>query len=79
MIKTLEGFTKEVSLEGSLDPYIEVQAEAALYYTLTDAYELIQAIGLSSFLEALYHEKQGRLLTVEEHEAIQALHESWEL
>ena len=58
---------------------IETQQEATLYYTLTDAYELIGIIGMKSFLEALYHEKKGRLLTVEEHEAMEKLHNSWEL
>lgn len=75
MIKTLEGNNKVDTLEG----YIEAQAEATFYYTLSDAYELIQAVGLNNFLESLYAEKKGRLLTVAEHEAIQALHETWEL
>ena len=71
MINVLEGNTKEDTLEG----YIE----AAAYYTLTDAHELIQAIGFSSFLQALYQEKQGRLLTIPEQEAMQVLHDNWEL
>jgi hypothetical protein len=56
-----------------------IQEEAGMYYTLTDAHELIRAIGLRNFLESLYHEKKGRLLTVEEHEAMETLHNSWEL
>ena len=75
MIKTLEGYNKVDTLEG----YIEAQAEATFYYTLSDAFELIQAVGLNNFLESLYAEKKGRVLTIEEREAIQALHESWEL
>jgi len=75
MTKTLEGDNREDTLEG----YIGIQAEASLYYTLTDAHELIQAIGLKDFLEALYNEKQGRLLTIEEQEAMQVLHDRWEL
>ena len=71
MINVLEGNTKEDTLEG----YIE----AAAYYTLTDAHELIQAIGLRDFLEALYREKQGRLLTIDEQIAMQVLHDNWEL
>jgi len=72
---TVMGFTKEEDVVGN----IGIQQEATLYYTLTDAYELIGAIGMKSFLEALYHEKKGRLLTVEEHEAMETLHNSWEL
>lgn len=56
-----------------------IQEEATMYYTLTDAHELIRAIGFKNFLESLYHEKKGRLLTVEEHEAMETLHNSWEL
>lgn len=72
---TVMGFTKEEDVVGN----IEIQQEATLYYTLSDAYELIGAIGMKSFLEALYHEKKGRLLTVEEHEAMEVLHASWDL
>ena len=35
-----------------------IQEEAGMYYTLTDAHELIRAIGLRNFLESLYHEKK---------------------
>lgn len=56
-----------------------LESEATMYYTLTDASELISAIGLKNFLEALYHEKKGRLLTVEEHEAMETLHNNWEM
>ena len=51
MTKTLEGDNREDTLEG----YIGIQAEASLYYTLTDAHELIQAIGLKDFLESHYN------------------------
>ena len=71
MINVLEGDNREDTLEG----YIE----AAAYYTLTDAHELIQAIGLREFLTALYREKQARLLTIPEQEAMQVLHDNWEL
>ena len=40
--------------------------EATLYYTVNDARDLINDIGLSSFLEALFTENKSRLLTVEE-------------
>ena len=54
-------------------------SEATLYYTLSDAEELIEMIGLSGFLRALYTEKKHRSLTIEELEAIQTLHDNWEL
>ena len=53
--------------------------EATLYYTVNDARDLINNIGLSSFLEALFTENNSRLLTVEEVEAMQLLHDNWEL
>lgn len=53
--------------------------EATLYYTVNDARDLINEIGLSSFLEALFTENKSRLLTVEEIEAMQLLHDNWEL
>ena len=53
--------------------------EATAYYTLNDAYDLINQLGLKNFLEMLYHDKKRRLLTVEEYEAMQTLHNSWEL
>jgi hypothetical protein len=49
------------------------------YATLSDAYELIGAIGLYDFLSNLYTEKSGRLLTIDEKEAMQVLHDRWEL
>ena len=67
------------TLEGKEEDCIGIQAEVSLYYTLSDAHELIKEIGLKQFLEALYNEKQGRLLTVEEQEAMQVLHDRWEL
>lgn len=53
--------------------------EFKFYSTLTDASELINDVGLKSFLESLYQEKKGRVLTIEEQEAMQTLHERWEL
>ena len=58
------------TLEGKEDDCIGIQAEVSLYYTLSDAHDLIKTIGLKQFLESLYHEKQGRLLTIEEYEAM---------
>ena len=67
------------TLEGKEEDCIGIQAEVSLYYTLSDAHDLIKTIGLKQFLESLYHEKQGRLLTIEEHEAMQVLHDNWDL
>lgn len=53
--------------------------EATLYYTVNDARDLINDIGLSSFLEALLTEGTSRLLTIEEKEAMQLLHDNWGL
>ena len=53
--------------------------EATLYYTVNDARDLINEIGLSSFLKTLFTENKSRLLTVEEIEAMQLLHDNWEL
>ena len=49
------------------------------YATLNDAHELIKQVGMLNFLTSLYTEKQSRLLTVEELEAMEVLHNSWEL
>ena len=65
MINVLEGDTKEDTLED----YIE----AAAYYTMHDAHELIQAVGLRDFLMALYREKQARQLTIDELEAMRVI------
>ena len=67
------------NMQGNEEQHKTIEWETSLYYTLNDAYELIGQVGLSNFLESLYHEKKHRLLTIEEHEAIQKLHESWEL
>lgn len=53
--------------------------EFRYYATLTDAFELIQDVGLSSFLQSLYVEKKQRALTIEEMEAMETLHARWEL
>ena len=66
-------------IKGNEAHYDALEWEATAYYTLNDAYDLINDLGLKNFLEMLYHEKKRRLLTVEEHEAMQTLHDSWEL
>lgn len=53
--------------------------EATLYYTVNDAIDVVNAIGLNSFLESLFKESKGRSLTIDEIEAMQTLHDSWEL
>ena len=56
-----------------------IDLEYVTYATLNDAHELIKQVGMLNFLTALYTEKQSRLLTVEEQEAMEVLHNSWEL
>lgn len=53
--------------------------ETTLYYTVNDAIDVVNAIGLNSFLENLFKESKQRSLTIEEIEAMQKLHDSWEL
>jgi hypothetical protein len=53
--------------------------EATLYYTVNDAIDVINAIGLDLFLESLFKESKQRSLTIDEMEAMQTLHDSWEL
>ena len=53
--------------------------EATLYYTVNDAIDVVNAIGLNSFLESLFKESKQRSLTIEEIEAMQTLHDRWEL
>lgn len=53
--------------------------EATLYYTVNDVRDLIKDIGLSSFLETLFTAGKSRVLTIEEIEAMQLLHDNWEL
>tara|TARA_R110000822_G_scaffold6568_3_gene27668 strand:+ start:361 stop:540 length:180 start_codon:yes stop_codon:yes gene_type:complete len=53
--------------------------EATLYYTVNDAIDVVNAIGLASFLESLFKEEKQRVLTIEEMEAMQVLHDRWEL
>lgn len=53
--------------------------ETTLYYTVNDAIDVVNAIGLNSFLENLFKESKQRSLTIEEIEAMQTLHDRWEL
>ena len=53
--------------------------EVTLYYTVNDAIDVVNAIGLNNFLESLFRESKARPLTIDEIEAMQTLHDSWEL
>jgi len=53
--------------------------EASAYYTLNDAHELIEQLGMQNFLHMLYQEKKGRVLTIAEREAMEVLHNCWNL
>ena len=55
------------------------EAEAFMYYTVNDAKDVIDHLGLNNFLELLFKEAKQRSLTIEEMEAMQVLHDSWEL
>lgn len=57
----------------------EEEEEAFFYHTLMDAKELIELVGIKGFLESLYAEEKGRALTIEEMEAMQVLHDNWEM
>ena len=50
--------------------------EATLYYTINDAIDVINAIGLELFLESLFKESKKRSLTINEMEAMRTLHDS---
>lgn len=65
--------------EGNRDLLHAIECEWVLHHTMNDAEELIAMIGIRSFLENLYKDKKGRELTIEEMEAMQTLHDSWEL
>ena len=56
-----------------------VEFEGMLYYTVNDAKDVINNIGLCSFVEVLFKETKQRALTIEEMEAMQTLHDSWSL
>ncbi len=56
-----------------------VEAEAFMYYTVSDALDVIKNLGLNNFLMFLFEQSKQRALTIEELEAMQVLHDSWEL
>lgn len=53
--------------------------EAFLYYTINDAYDLITQYGFDNMMLMLFKEMKGRDLTIEELEAMQVLHDGWNL
>tara|TARA_R110000824_G_scaffold365699_1_gene554239 strand:- start:512 stop:691 length:180 start_codon:yes stop_codon:yes gene_type:complete len=55
------------------------ESEAFMYYTVSDALDVIKNLGLNNFLMFLFEQSKQRALTIEELEAMQVLHDSWEL
>jgi hypothetical protein len=53
--------------------------EAFLYHTINDAYDLITQYGFDNMVLMLFKEMKGRVLTIEELEAMQVLHDGWNL
>jgi len=53
--------------------------EAFLYHTINDAYDLIVQYGFDNMVLMLFKEMKGRDLTIEELEAMQVLHDGWNL
>jgi len=56
-----------------------IETEAYMYYTINDAKDVIDCIGMRDFLTMLFKESKGRSLTIEEIEAMEKLHEGWNL
>ena len=56
-----------------------IETEAYMYYTINDAKDVIDSIGMRDFLTMLYKETKGRALTIDEIEAMEKLHEGWNL
>ena len=56
-----------------------IETEAYMYYTINDAKDVIDSIGMRDFLTMLFKESKGRALTIEEIEAMEKLHEGWNL
>jgi hypothetical protein len=56
-----------------------IETEAYMYYTVNDAKDVIDSIGMRDFLTMLFKESKGRALTIEEIEAMEKLHEGWNL
>lgn len=56
-----------------------IETEAYMYYTINDAKDVIDSIGMRDFLTMLFKETKGRALTIDEIEAMEKLHEGWNL
>jgi len=56
-----------------------IETEAYMYYTINDAKDVIDSIGMRDFLTMLFKETKGRSLTIDEIEAMEKLHEGWNL
>ena len=66
-------------IEGNVDHDMALEWEAHVHFTVNDALDLVNEVGLKAFLDMLYEKKTGRVLTAEEIEAMQVLHDNWEL
>tara|TARA_R110000772_G_scaffold134453_1_gene242968 strand:+ start:1057 stop:1248 length:192 start_codon:yes stop_codon:yes gene_type:complete len=55
------------------------ESEAFMYYTVNDALDVINSLGLNNFLMFLFEQSKQRALTIEELEAMQVLHDNWNL
>ena len=55
------------------------ESEAFMYYTVNDALDVINSLGLNNFLRFLFEQSKQRALTIEELEAMQVLHDNWNL
>ncbi|MFB0911662.1 MAG: hypothetical protein QMA97_00440 [Glaciecola sp.] len=55
------------------------ETEAFMYYTVNDALDVIKSLGLNNFLMFLFEQSKQRALTIEELEAMQVLHDNWNL
>lgn len=53
--------------------------EASYSFTLNDCFNIISEYGFNSFVTDLFEIKKNRNLTIEEREAMDKLHEGWNL
>lgn len=67
------------AIEGNEDHDRALEWEAHVHFAVNDALDLVNELGLKTFLDMLYKKKEGRVLTTEEIEAMQVLHDNWEL
>ena len=67
------------AIEGNEAHDRALEWEAHVHFAVNDALDLVNELGLKAFLDMLYQKKEGRVLTAEEIEAMQVLHDNWEL